>query len=244
MKLSTHTHTQERLALVEWVARIGVVTAEALAIREGCTVASARARLSGARRAGLLARERPLTDQPAVFTATRAGLRASSLVGVAPARVSAASARHAIVCAAVAAALERRYPDHRLVGERELRRQESLPGVPVASASLGFGARGDRLLHRPDLVLLSPVAEGAAPVAVEVELTVKAPRRLLAICRAWARARHLAGVLYVVTPEVRGPLERAITEARASAAITQIPLEALAETAPRHADQRTVTASA
>ena len=228
MSTSTESHSSSRLALVEWAARMGAITAEALAVREGCTIASARARLLFVVRAGLLARERPLANWPALFTVTRAGLSAVALRGMPPGRVSAANARHSIVCAAVAAALEDAYPDRRVMGERELRREESEQAQALASASLGLGGTGSPLLHRPDLVLWPTSADRTLPVAVEVELTVKAPRRLIAICRAWARCRSVAGVLYLTTPEVRGPLARAIRAAAAERAITQLPVDSLA----------------
>jgi hypothetical protein len=65
------------------------------------------------------------------------------------------------------------------------------------------------------------------PVAVEVELTVKAPRRLAEICRAWARCRCVAGVLYLAPPEVRRALERAIDQAQAGERIAVLGLDAV-----------------
>ena len=203
MNCSCNAHSTQ-LAIVEWTARMGAVTAEALATREDRSVGSARASLLALKRVGLLTRARPLSDQPALFTVTRAGLRAAALPGIAPARVSAANARHAIVCAWVAAALERVYPDHRVMGERELRGGGS--ARPLANASLGTSSDGAALAHRPDLALLPITPAASLPVAVEVELTVKAPRRLLGICRGWARCRSVGGVLYLIAPEVRGPL--------------------------------------
>ena len=179
---------------MQWTARMGAVTAEALAIRQDTTLASARGRLQAAERAGLLTRQRPLAEQPALYTADASG----------PARVRPARAgsvprerrqrRAPDRVRRVAAALERCYPDHRVLGERELRRDERELGVPLASARLGVGPHGGPLLHRPDLVALArgPDADGL-PVAVEVELTVKAPRRLTDICRAWARCRASPG---------------------------------------------------
>jgi hypothetical protein len=140
--------------------------------------------------------------------------------------VSAANARHLIACAAVAAALERCYPDHWVLGERELRREEQACGTALVSAPVGTGTHGEPLLHRPDLVLW-PKEPGRMPVAVEVELTVKAQRRLAAICRAWARSRRVAGVLYLAHPEVERALLRAIDEARAVQRIVVVPLGAL-----------------
>jgi hypothetical protein len=140
--------------------------------------------------------------------------------------VSAANAGHLTACAVVAAALERRYPDHRVLGERELRRDERELGVPVASARMGAGLHGEPL-HRPDLVLWPDEPAAGLPVAVEVELTIKAPRRLTDICRAWARCRAVAGVLYIVPAEVRRALERAIARAYAHDRIVVVGLDAL-----------------
>jgi hypothetical protein len=219
----------EQLALVRWTVRLGAVTPEAAAAHSNWTLASARAHLIAAERAGLLCSRRLLADRPALYTATRAGLRASGLHGLEPCRISVANAPHAIECARVAAALEHAYPDHTVMGERELRRDERESGTPLASATLGPGPGGRALLHRPDIVLWprSPSVSERLPVAVEVELTIKAPRRLLEICRAWARCRCVAGTLYLVAPEVQRPLARAIERSHASGRIEVVPLEAL-----------------
>jgi hypothetical protein len=228
--------SRERVAMLGWTAGIGAVTAEALAQLQGASIASARARLSAAVDEGLLSRHRLLTGQPALYSVTRAGLRATGLSGLDPCRVSAASSQHLIACAHAAAALQRCYPDHTLMGERELRREEHQAGAPVASAVLGRAADDRPLLHRPDVVLWPPTtwprrAEAERPIAVEVELTIKAPRRLADICRAWARSRLVAGVLYLAAPEVEGALERALATARADERIVVVPLDALPDAA-------------
>ena len=136
------------------------------------------ARLLAAERERLLERHRPLTGRPALYTATRAGLRAAGVRGLDPCRVSASNALHLIECARVAAALERCYPDHRVQGERELRSEERERGGALAGARSAVGTRRRAAppLHRPDLVLWPSGPDGGLPVAVEVELTVKAPR--------------------------------------------------------------------
>jgi hypothetical protein len=225
MSPATDSLAPERAALLEWTARIGAITAEALARREKGSVASARARLLAAERDGQLSRVRPLTGQPSLYSVTRGGLRAAGIRDRETSRISPANARHAIVCAEVAVALERAYPEQLVIGERELRREEHECSATLASAVLGRAADGRPLLHRPDLVLIDP--GGAARVAVEVELTVKAPRRRQAICRAWGRSRCVAGVLYVAPPEVERPLRRAIAGAAAGERIVLVALSAL-----------------
>ncbi len=126
--------------------------------------------------------------------------------------------------------LENAYPEYRVTGERWLRGEES-EGAPLASATLGRRADGSPLLHRPDLVLWSmsheSVAEASLPIAVEVELTVKAPNRLLEICRAWARCDCVEVVVYFAAPQVLRPLRRAIEKARAGERITVLDLRAV-----------------
>jgi len=47
------------------------------------------------------------------------------------------------------------------------------------------------------------------------------------ICRAWARSRHVDGVLYIAPAEVRRALERAIATAQAGERIAVVPLETM-----------------
>jgi hypothetical protein len=226
MVQTSRVQSPQRLSVVGWTARMGAVTAESLAHRQGASIASARAQLVAAARDGLLSHERPLTGQPALYVITRTGLNACGLRRLGLCRISSSNAMHMIVCAGVAAALEHAYPDHTLLGERELRLHESGVRAAFASARLGEGP-GGAVLHRPDLALCPTRSDRPLPIAVEVELTIKAPRRLAAICRAWARARHIAGVLYIAPPTVERALERAIRDVRGAERIVVAPLEAL-----------------
>jgi hypothetical protein len=55
-----------------------------------------------------------------------------------------------------------------------------------------------------------PRDEERRPVAVEVELSVKSPRRLEAICRAWARCRLVESVRYYAAPLAAHAVGRAV----------------------------------
>jgi hypothetical protein len=219
--------TPELAAVLRWTAGVGAITADALAHLLGIGVASAHGRLSSATRKRLLVRHRLLSQLPVLYTVTPAGLRAAGLDGFGPSRVSAANAVHTIACAHAAAELQRRYPDQRVVGEHELRRDERRSAAPLASAVMrGIGPRGI-VLHRPDLVIWPSRTEAAAPVAIEIELTIKAPRRLEGICRAWARSRDVSGVVYLAPGDVERALLRAIDRAQAAERITVLPLTTL-----------------
>jgi hypothetical protein len=230
--MSAQKSPNQRIELLRWTARIGVVTCASLALRRRVSVASAQAMLSAAARAKQLARHRPLADRPALYTITRLGLRAAALDGVEPCRVSAASAQHMIACAHVAAALECRYPGQLVIGERELRKREREAGAALASVVLRRVGEYGPLMHRPDLVLLPRSGPPRRPVAVEVELTIKAPRRLAEICRAWTRSRHVDGVLYFAPPAVERAVDRAIAVAQAGECVVVVPLDSLCSERP------------
>ena len=225
--MSARKVSAERLELLRWTAGAGAVTSASLALRRRASAASARAMLTAAVRAKQLARHRPLAERPALYTITRLGLRAAELEGIEPRRVSPASAQHMITCAHVAAALERRYPDQLVIGEQEMRKREREAGAPLASAVLRRVGEHGPLMHRPDLVLLPRSGPARRPVAVEVELTIKAPRRLAEICCAWTRSRHVDGVLYFAPPAVERALDRAIAAARADECVVVVPLDSL-----------------
>jgi hypothetical protein len=204
---------------IRWIAELGAVTAEALSERLGVSVASARARLSAGRRAGLIVSARPLAGRPTLHVVSAAGLRRVGAMELGRCRVTARNAEHLIACAQVAVALVRDHPAYWVMGERELRRGELDGDRPLASARLGMAPDGGPLLHRPDLVLWPRQPAAGLPIAVEVELTVKGHARLVAICRAWARCRCVSGVLYVAPPNVARAVRRATDAARAGDAI-------------------------
>jgi hypothetical protein len=107
---------------------------------------------------------------------------------------------HWVVRARLAVVLERRERCE-VWGEPRLRAAERQEGRPLASAQRGTLPDGRPRLRRPDLVLFPP--DTALPIAVEVELSVKAAGRLAAICRAWARCRLVSEVRYYPRPMSR-----------------------------------------
>ncbi|HXW58052.1 MAG TPA: hypothetical protein VEJ23_01105, partial [Solirubrobacteraceae bacterium] len=110
--------------------------------------------------------------------ATAEGLRWRGLSRLGVYRVGPGGFEHACELATVALALQRRFPSWRVMSERELRVEEAEAERLIASIALGELPGGRRALHCPDLVL---IGQGRI-VAVEIELSVKAPRRLAAIC--------------------------------------------------------------
>lgn len=111
------------------------------------------------------------------------------------------------------------------MSERELRIVESDEDKLLASVKLGELPGGRPALHRPDLAL---IGRDNRVLAIEVELSIKAPRRLQTICRAYARARHLAHVYYLATPSVARAVLRAVVEVRAEDRVAVMALEDIA----------------
>ncbi len=184
--------TDRDRSVVAWVAVIGAVSARDVMARFGVGRTVGYRGLRALVDHGLIARARLVYGQPTLYVATREGLRWAGLSQVEPARVSEATVRHWALCARLAVVLERA-EGCAVWGEPRLRAAEPDAGGAVASAELGRLPDGPARLHRPDLVLFPP--DPALPVAVEVELSVRAARRLEAICRAGALPARLGGPL-------------------------------------------------
>jgi hypothetical protein len=160
--------------------------------------------------------------KPGLYVATAEGLRRCGLERLGIYRVSSGGFEHAQEVASAAVALHRDSCGWELLSERQIRAEESDRAELVASARLGEMPSGRPALHRPDLALIS--SERRA-LAVEIELSIKAPRRLLAICRGWARARHVSHVYYLADAAPARAVSRAIAETRAQDRITVLPLQ-------------------
>lgn len=154
-------------------------------------------RVASCAQAGLLERLCLLQGEPSLLRATRAGLRYAGL-GLKVAAVSPASVDHWLRCASMALLLGERYGKPSILSERELRLAEQVEGREIFSARLGELPNGAPRLHRPDLAILGE----DGPVAVEVELTPKGPRRLERLIRAWRRASWVAEVHYYCEPGI------------------------------------------
>lgn len=202
--------------VVAWVGRLGAAGATDVRVRFGLGRTAGYRRLAACVERELLEQVRLLHGEPGLYVATRAGLRWAGLEQLGPCRVSVGAFEHWQACATLAAALGA--GGHEVWSERDLRTAERESGRLIASVRVGQAER----LHQPDLVL-RPGTEGER-VAVEVELSVKSAHRLEAICRGWARARHLAGVRYYAAPAPARAVQRAVREVRAEDVIEIRPL--------------------
>jgi len=218
MSEGTRRTDEPTAAILAWLAAIGAAGAEELA--RGCSLrpAAARSRLAALERDGLTRSHRLLRGEPALHTLTAHGLRAAGRPELDAVTVSAAGFAHQLAVARVACALA---AEHGLpAGERELRALERAAGRPLASARVGYARDGSPALHRPDLVCWTE----RGPVAIEVELTVKAPGRLGAIVRGWARSRAIAGVVYYARPPAARAVGVAVRAEQAQARVAIRPL--------------------
>jgi hypothetical protein len=213
-----NANDQPTAAILDWLAGIGAGSAVELAAACGLSLRATGARLRALQDAGLIHSPRLLHGAPALHALTRRGLRAAGREELDPVAISASGFTHLLAVARVAVALAD--AGHRVGGERELRAAERAEGRPLASAEVGLAREGTIALHRPDLVCW----DGAAPIAIEVELTVKAPARLRTIVRGWARSRLVGGVVYYATPHAARALTRALDSECASDRVAVLPL--------------------
>jgi hypothetical protein len=214
--------TEKDAGIVGWIGRLGAADAEHVMGRFAMGRSWAYTRLSRLVKDGLLEQRTLLYRRPGLYLATADGLRWQGLGRLGVYRVSPGGFQHAQEVATAAVSLYHALPGWEMLSEREIRVQESDRGELIASARLGELPGGRPALHRPDLALISP--DGNV-VVVEVELSIKAPRRLAAICRAWARARHISGVYYLAPPPVARAVERAIAETRSEDRIVVLPID-------------------
>jgi len=187
--------TQRDREVVEWVGRIGAAGAEHVMRRFGMSRSRAYGRLNRLVGEGLLMQRTLLHRQAGLYVASMQGLRWCGLARLGVHRVGVAGFVHARELAAAAVELHEALDGWQLLGERELRVHEAEEGELLASVAVAWSER--RALHRPDLALVGP--DGRS-VAVEVELSVKAPRRLAAICTGYARAGHVDRVYCLAAP--------------------------------------------
>jgi hypothetical protein len=207
--------------IVDWIGRLGAASAEDVMARFQMGRSSAYARLSTLVRDGLLVQRTLLYRQPGLYLATAEGLRWQGLQRLGVYRVGPGGFEHARQVASAAVQLHLALPGWPVLSEREIRAQEADRGELVASIKLGELPGGRPALHRPDLAVIEPRGRVAA---VEVELSVKARRRLAAICRGWARARHIDAVYYLAAPGPARAVARAVAETRAGDRITVLQL--------------------
>lgn len=198
--------------LVRLVGRHGVLTIEQAMRATGVGRTATYRRVAALIEAGLLERLDLLRSQPSMLHATRDGVRYAGL-GMGVAKVSPGAVEHWLRCTTVALDLGERYGHDRVLTEREIAASEALEGRSVARAMLDSGGR--ERFHRADLAVLAE--EGV--IAIEVELTPKAPRRLESLMRAWRRAvisGDVARVHYVCEPgRTRRLVERVVRNVRA-----------------------------
>jgi hypothetical protein len=215
--------TDRDRSVVAWVAVIGAVSAQDVMARFGVGRTVGYRRLRALVDHGLLSRVRLVYGQPALYVATADGVAFAGLGELDPARINEASVRHWALCARLAVVLEQRERCE-VWGEPRLRAAERQAGEAVASAERGTLPDGRPRLRRPDLVLF-PRDGTALPVAVEIELSVKAAGRLAAICRAWARCRLVSEVRYYAPPHVARAVSRAVSVVHAHDAVRVLSLD-------------------
>jgi len=169
--------------VVAWVARMGAVSADSVAVHCATNLEDAGLRLAAAERLGLLQSALLLRGEGPIAWATRKGLRSAGLSQLPACPISYASAARLLLQARVAAVLERERGGVRVVSARQL---GCRVGTDLDRGAAGFVARmhGTGLggLRRPSLVLLD--RDGALTIVLIETASIDA-RRLRWAIDAW-----------------------------------------------------------
>ena len=186
--------TDRDLEILRFVGRTKIVRAEHIGQRFGTQRSKSYQRLQVLKAAGLVATETAVPG-PAVYYATRAGLKLAALP-LLEARVALGALVHDLALSEALSYLERDGAGLEILTEREMRAELRLRG----ETNYRFRVTGNWKLpdhtHWPDLVAVGPDGRWAA---IEVELTEKAAQRTKRILRGYGGHRHeTAAVIYVV----------------------------------------------
>jgi hypothetical protein len=213
------------LSVLDFICRFGVVNRAAVSSWAGTGRSVTLDRERRLREAGLIEVHPPIGRSGPLIAVTARGLRYADRSELGPARVSVWSANHSIVCAQVAAHLER--GGDQILSEREMLAEEKQLGARCYSAKRSHPERG---WHRPDLYRFTLQDGGPEEHVIEVELTAKAPERLVKILDAWEshKLRTLRSqesfepreqtphwVIYLCAPKLVPFVERAVKKAGA-----------------------------
>ncbi len=175
MNLHIHDHTaimltERDVALLQWITRHGVVTAEHVAQRYFSGQSAAYRRLRKLIGLKLIRRDPTYYRAPFVIRVTAAGTRVAA-VGVGPAALVLAEVRHSLALVDLTERLLAQHPGATLITEREFR---------AAHLRLLREGRPEPCPRIPDGVLLLSPDEGKIRVALELDLT---PKRVYALTR-------------------------------------------------------------
>jgi hypothetical protein len=213
--------TSRDAEIVYWIGCLGAAGAEHVMREFVMSRSAAYQRLRSLTRDGLLEHHAVLYGRPGMYTATPTGLRWQGLSHLGVFSVRPGGFEHAWRVAHTAVEFGEAMPDWELMSERELRSIEGERDELIASAQVGQVA-SRAMLHRPDLVLR---CSAGLVIPIEVELSTKSASRLAAICRGWARARHVNTVYYLAAPGPARAVRRAVDSTRTADRIRVLDLE-------------------
>jgi DNA-binding MarR family transcriptional regulator len=205
LRLTEHDRT-----LLEFLAEHRIVRANHIRRLLGVSLPAAQRRLRRLGAAGYLERGRLYSDQPSHYLITRRGLRAVDSL-LPPPRLDQMGYRHDVGLAWLWLAA-RTGAFGSLAAMHSERQMRSHDGRSAAGGErfgvrvVGEGINGGERLHYPDLLLETAAGHR---VAVELELSAKAPARLERIIGRYVSDRRFDAVLYLVDDNRRAQQIRA-----------------------------------
>ncbi len=227
VKGEKETISYRDLQVLDFICRFGVVNRTAVQwwADTGRSVTLDRERRL--REARLIEVHPPIGRSGPLLAVTSRGLRLADRTELGPARVSIWSATHSVVCAQLGGWLEGPAWGEQVLSEREMLAEERQLGERCYSVRRSHPERG---WHRPDLYRFTLEDGTSREHVIEVELTAKAPERLVGILKAWDahKYRNLGreetfvpgeqtphAIIYLCAPKIAPLVERAVKKAGA-----------------------------
>ena len=222
--------TDRDVAIVRWIGRLRMASADQIAGRFGLGRAVAYARLGGLVRLGLLEHQRIFHGSAGVYLATRAGLDTAG-VGLPPATVDIRSYVHDLELSSVVAQLEAEFDSALVVTEREIRARDIAPNTAPDGRSSRYACRRAEASSRSPLSGTRDFTSRTLPWSRERACDrwrsswsahQRDERGSGGILSAYVAARHLDGVRYIVDNDAVERLVRSEADALRAGSMIEI----------------------
>jgi len=200
--------TDRDVAILTWIGRHGIVTADQVAAKFFARDEGAVGKWAAYQRLGkledlhLIRRDVVFARWPAVLRLTGTGVR-TARSDVAPAKLVHAEVRHSLALVDLTETLLRENPGSGIVTEREIRALR-FRELAEHTRTPGFGRIPDGVLHMPD----------GRTIAIELDLTSKRQRDIERVITGYAQERY-AAVWWFVRPSLAPRLRDVIQRNRA-----------------------------
>jgi transposase len=229
-EVTRKTLKRELLSIVEWIGWHGFTPVDAIATQRGLLEEDACQLLVLAHGAGWLEFTTMLREEGALFRMSPLGRQALAKELPPTGTVTYSRVSAEAMCSRVAAALECEYRDCVVQSRDEMRTDHEIHGERLLAVAPAHSRIGDR--RRPDMQLITRKESKRKPIAVVIEPSAMAERKVQAVIRAYSESDEFEKtVYYAAYPQVLKAAKLAVKrlETKAKVAVKALPLSRVAQ---------------